>query len=204
MLEYVLTPLVIVFCVAIAIQHFRQTRNEPPGPKGYPFLGVVFEVDVYNLHHKLHEWTKTFGDVYQYQILGQKFVCINSMEILRDTFLKEPNATTTAARPPTFVGRYILDFDTDVVFSSPSTEWSKRRKFIYRLLHSYGVGLDSLEKQVLQNMLTFKKNVRQISERNVNPSSFVEEFVLSTIEFLVNRKYLPEKLSTIEYLQSLW
>ena len=184
MLEYILSALILTLCVIFTI-YFTKAKNEPPGPKGYPFLGVVFEVDIYNTYQKLHEWGQTFGDVFQFQILGRKFVCINSMELLQETFLKEPNATITAHRPSSFIGKYLLDDYADIVSSSPSVTWTKRRKFSHRLLHAYGEGLESIETQILQNILTFKQNVRQISERNINPSSLVEEFILGTIEFLV-------------------
>lgn len=184
MLEYILSAVILTLCVIFTI-YFTKAKNEPPGPKGYPFLGVVFEVDIYNTYQKLHEWGQTFGDVFQFQILGRKFVCINSMELLQETFLKEPNATITAHRPSSFIGKYLLDDYADIVSSSPSVTWTKRRKFSHRLLHAYGEGLESIETQILQNILTFKQNVRQISERNINPSSLVEEFILGTIEFLV-------------------
>lgn len=70
-------------------------KNKPPGPKGWPYFGVTFEVKIAKLHLTLYDWAKQYGDVFQFNMLGQKFICINSVDVLRDTFLKEPNATIT-------------------------------------------------------------------------------------------------------------
>ncbi|XP_034304486.2 steroid 17-alpha-hydroxylase/17,20 lyase isoform X1 [Magallana gigas] len=185
MLEYLLCVAVISACILIAFQSYTGAKNGPPGPKGYPFFGVIFEVDVFRLHEKLYEWTQQYGDVFQFQMLGKKFLCINSVEVLRETFLQEPCATINAYRSPTFTGKYLLKNYSDVIFASPSSLWEKRRKFVYRLLHTYGEGITSLENQVLQNLIRFKGKIRQNISKDVNPFEIVDEFILSTIETLI-------------------
>lgn len=185
MLEYLLCVAVLSACILIAFQSYTGAKNGPPGPKGYPFFGVIFEVDVLRLHEKLYEWTQQYGDVFQFQMLGKKFLCINSVEVLRETFLQEPCATINAYRSPTFTGKYLLKNYSDVIFASPSSLWEKRRKFVYRLLHTYGEGITSLENQVLQNLIRFKGKIRQNISKDVNPFEIVDEFILSTIETLV-------------------
>lgn len=185
MLEYVLCVAVLIACIFITLQSYTGAKDRPPGPKGYPFLGVVFEVDPPTLYKKLYEWTKQYGDVFQFQMLGKTFVSINSVEVLRETFLQEPCATISASRPPTFFGKYFFQNYTDLILASPSASWEKRRKFVHHLLHVYGEGKTSLENQVLQNLIYFKENVRKTISNNVNPFEFVDDFLLSSIEVLV-------------------
>lgn len=200
MLLYVLGVILLIVCIKITIKSYFVEKHGPPGPKGYPFFGVIFEVDISKLHEKLYEWTQQYGDVFQFQMLGKKFICINSVDVLRETFLKEPCATISAARPPTFVGKYVIRNYTDVIFASPSPPWTKRRKFVHRLLHTYGEGISSLENQVLQNLLYFKGKVKDTNSANVNPFEIVDEFILSTIETLVRFSYT---LFFFNFLQTL-
>lgn len=185
MLEYILCVAVLTACVLIAFQSYTGAKDALPGPKGYPFFGVIFEVDVTRLHEKLYEWTQQYGDVFQFQMLGKKFFCINSMDVLRETFLQEPCATISASRPPTFVGKYLLRNYADVFLTSPSSLWEKRRKFVQRLLHTCGEGIASLETQVLKNLIHFEEKLRQNISNDVNPFEIVDEFILSTIEVLI-------------------
>eukprot|EP00105_Crassostrea_gigas_P042529 XP_019926677.1 PREDICTED: cytochrome P450 1A2-like isoform X2 [Crassostrea gigas] len=185
MLEYVLCMAILTACICFAFQSFTRPTVEPPGPKGYPFFGVIFETDSKTLYKKLYEWTKQYGDIFQFQMLGKNFLSINSIDVLRDTFLQEPGATVSASRPPTFIGKYVLENYADLTFASPSLLWEKRRKFVHRLLHTYGEAKVSLENQVLQNLIHTKEMIRKTISKNVNPSEIVDEFILSTIEVLI-------------------
>lgn len=157
MLKYVLYVVTLTVCIFIAFQSYTRSKDGPPGPKGYPLFGVIFEVDSKTLYKKLDEWTKQYGDIFQFRMLGKKILCINSMEVLRDTFLQQPCASISTSRPPTFTGKYVLKNYADITFASPSSLWQKRRKFVHRLLHTYGEGKVSLEYQVFQNLIHFKK-----------------------------------------------
>ncbi|XP_061187828.1 steroid 17-alpha-hydroxylase/17,20 lyase-like [Saccostrea echinata] len=187
MLEYILTVFIVIMCgyTVVKIFVFKTESPQPPGPKGWPIVGVVFEVDISKLHIKLYEWAQIYGDVFQFDLLGQKFVCINSIDILRELFLKEPNATITADRPLTFTGKYVCDDYADVGFSSPSVLWTKRRKLAFQLLHTYGNGLTCLESQILKNLQTIKDNIRSLSGKNIFPVDFVDDFIFSTVEVLI-------------------
>lgn len=185
MLEYILSVAVLTACILIALQSYTVAKDSPPGPKGLPFFGIIFEVNITKLHDKLYEWTQQYGDVFQFHMLGKKFLCISSMDVLRETFLQEPCATVSAHRSPTFTGKYLLKNYSDVAFASPSSLWEKRRKFVHRLLHTYGEGKASLENQIVQNLIPFKEKIRQTSAKDVNPFEIVDEFILSSIEMLV-------------------
>lgn len=186
MLEYILFSVFCLLC-GIYISHKMQFfgKNKAPGPKGWPYIGVVFEVKIATLHLTLYDWAKQYGDVFQFNMLGKKFFCINSVDVLRDTFLKEPNATITANRPPTFIGKYSLSNYADVGFASPSPLWTKRRKLTYQLLHAYGEGLTCLEKQILKNLQILKGEVQSLDGRNAEPNVVVDNFIWNTVEILV-------------------
>lgn len=164
-------------------------KNKPPGPNGWPYFGVMFKVQIAKLHLTLYDWAKQYGDVFQFDMLGKKFICINSVDVLRDTFLKEPNATITANRPPTFIGKYSLSNYANVAFASPSPLWTKRRKLTYQLLHAYGEGLPCLEKQIMKNLQILKDEVQALAGRNTEPHVVVDNFIWNTLEILVRLLY---------------
>jgi hypothetical protein len=152
------------------------------------------------LHLKLYEWTDTYGDIFQFEVLGKKFISLNSSEVLREAFNKEPNATITSFRSPSFGGQYLLDNFADVVTASPSPLWTKRRKLSYQLIRSYGEGLSIIESQIKENLQSMKKDIRSTANRDVDPSSIVEEFILNTVEVLVRNTFpLSTMLQSISY-----
>lgn len=119
----------------------KKYRSGLSGPSGLPFFGVIFRIDFSRLHLKLYEWTNKYGDIFQFSLLGKTYVTLNSAEIIREVLGTEPNATITSSREPSFFGEYCLENYSDIVFSPNDKEWTKRRKLVHKLLHSYGEGI---------------------------------------------------------------
>lgn len=180
---YVVLIFVISF-LTILISKKCRLKKQFPGPKGTPVIGVIWGLDLASLHLKLYEWSKLYGDIFQFSCLGKKFLVINSSDVLRELFLKEPNSTITADRPETFFGNYIYK-NSDVVFASSDHKWARRRKLMYKLLHAYGEGLVDVERQIRYNLHSLTEEIRLLQNGTIDPSNIVEEFILNTIEVLV-------------------
>jgi hypothetical protein len=163
----------------------RCNVNVLPGPTGWPVYQTVLFSKVQALHLKLYDWTEKYGDIFQFEVLGRKFVSLNSPKVLRETFNQEPNATITSFRPTSFVGKYILDNFADLALTSPDPLWTKRRKLTHQLIRSYGEGLSIIESQVKENLQSMKRDIQSTANQNVDPTGIVEEFVLNTVEVLV-------------------
>ncbi|XP_048780499.2 uncharacterized protein LOC125683404 [Ostrea edulis] len=186
MLNFILIAILIILSLLYVVRRTGQQKGKaPPGPKGWPVFQIFLESELPTLHLKLYDWTEKYGDIFQFELLGKKFISLNSSEVLREAFNKEPNATITSFRPPTFTGEYQLDNYADVGFSSPDPLWTKRRKLAYQLLRAYGEGLSIIESQVKENLQSMQNAIRSKENKNVDPSSIVEEFILNTVEILV-------------------
>ena len=48
----------------------------PPGPKGYPVLGNVMQVNFHNIVESLTKWTEEFGDIFKFNLMGQDIVVV--------------------------------------------------------------------------------------------------------------------------------
>ena len=78
----------------------------PPGPKGYPLIGNLFDMPVHKPWIVYDEWSKTYGktfiihdlllhnnlnfdisgDIIYLNVLGQSFVILNSLQVVTDLF----------------------------------------------------------------------------------------------------------------------
>lgn len=188
MLDLMLILVLIVLSLFYGVQKLVNytTKNLPPGPKGWPVVGILFEFDILTLHLKLYDWTTKYGDIFQFDLLGKTFVSLNSSEVLREAFNQEPNATVTANRPPLFLGKYVLE-NADVVFAQDNAV-TRRRKLGYQLPRAYGEGLSCRESQIKENIISVKELIRSNEYKNIDPSDIVEEFLLSTVEVLVRMR----------------
>ncbi|XP_056013423.1 steroid 17-alpha-hydroxylase/17,20 lyase-like isoform X3 [Ostrea edulis] len=183
--------IIVISYFAFSVLKRCQKDKKFPGPPGKPVLGVLCDLDLEKLHVTFNKWSKQYGDLFQFTCLGKKFLVVSSSELVRDLFLKEPTATTTAGRLATFAGRYFFRPNSDVVFAtSPDQNWTKRRKMVYQILNAYGEGLMDRERQITQNLITMKNEIQSFIGQTVDPNDVVEEFILNTIEdLLIGRSF---------------
>ncbi|XP_065941714.1 cytochrome P450 2D10 isoform X2 [Magallana gigas] len=182
MLEIITVIAILLF----TIYHYcKKTTSGLPGPVGPPFFGVIFRIDFSRLHLRLYEWTTKYGDIFQFSVLGKSYISLNSAEIIREVLGTEPNATITSSREPSFFGEYCMENYSDIAFSPIDKEWTKRRKLVHKLLHSYGEGIQLLEDEVLKKLKNVKRYVAENGNKDLDPHYVVEEFLFENLASLV-------------------
>lgn len=148
-------------------------------------FGVVFDVDKYRLHLSLYEWTKAYGDIFQFYVFGKSYVSLNSPEVIREVLGQEPSATITSSREDTFYGNYIVGKDTDIVFASYNKEWAKRRKIASQIMQTYGEGMHSMKEETLHILKDTKQYIWETQGRDIDPVFLVESHLLKDLTSLV-------------------
>lgn len=179
----------LIFVIAIFLLSLycfsTKTRSGLPGPSGLPFFGVIFRIDFSRLHLKLYEWTNKYGEIFQFSLLGKTYISLNSAEIIREVLGTEPNATITSSREPSFFGEYCLENYSDIVFSPNDKEWTKRRKLVHKLLHSYGEGIQLLEGEILKKLKNVKRYVAENENKDLDPNDVVAEFLFENLASVI-------------------
>ncbi|KAF8552838.1 cytochrome P450 [Imleria badia] len=81
----------VFFVVLVALYVVKRRRSRhpnnvpfPPGPKGYPLLGVVLSIDPSKPWFTYFQWRKVFGDLIYTRIFHMDVLVINSAKIVRD------------------------------------------------------------------------------------------------------------------------
>ena len=61
----ILWTLIGIISLGLLMKYLSRKRpNLPPGPKGIPFFGNVFQMDKSFPHFTLTEWSHQYGDVF--------------------------------------------------------------------------------------------------------------------------------------------
>lgn len=183
MLEFI--PVILLVITLLYYLFGQRHQRLFPGPGGVPLFGVTFEVDKYRLHLSLYEWSKKYGDIFQFSVFGKSYVSLNSPEVIREVMGQEPSATVTSSRENTFFGNYIVGEDTDIVFASYSKEWAKRRKIASQIMQIYGEGMYSMEKET-HILKDTKQYIGENQGRDIDPVFMVESHLLKDLTSLVS------------------
>ncbi|KAF9019569.1 cytochrome P450 [Hymenopellis radicata] len=128
----------------------------PPGPKGLPFVGLLFDRPVRNVYATYTEWAATYGDLVHYQVLGQPIIVVSSEEAATELF--ERRSTNYSDRPPVPMLE-LMGMDWNLVNFRYSDTWRTHRKMFHQYFNANQVTAYQpvqLEASVtlLQQMLT--------------------------------------------------
>lgn len=93
-LSLVILYLAIPSLLVSAIQQILQWRKRKypvakfPGPKQYPVVGRVHDLDRFSMWKKFTEWANEFGPIYHTSMGGQDFIIISDEKIAEEILVK--------------------------------------------------------------------------------------------------------------------
>lgn len=110
----------------------RPSKKLPPGPKGIPVIGNLFDVPLdKEFWMTFREWGQKWGDVLHMRIFGFHFIILNSMEATKDLLEKRGKIYSARASLPMFE---IAEYSKLVAFETNTKRWSDGRKLIMQFL----------------------------------------------------------------------
>uniref|UniRef100_A0A0W0F749 Cytochrome p450 n=1 Tax=Moniliophthora roreri TaxID=221103 RepID=A0A0W0F749_MONRR len=111
---------------------FKCPRNLPPGPKGYPFVGNLFQLDVNRPWRFLVKWKKTYGDIVYIRLFNQDVIILNSAKAAGD--LLDRRAANYSQRPQIPVIE-CLTGGLSMPFMDHGTRWRSMRRAAHEALN---------------------------------------------------------------------
>ncbi|KAK0193929.1 cytochrome P450 [Armillaria mellea] len=108
----------------------RRRLPLPPGPKGLPLIGNLWDVPAEYPWLTYAQWTATYGDVFYLDTPGNPTVVINSAQAVSDLFEKRSGNYSDR---PDFTMAHLAGWGTMLTFMRYSNWWRKHR----RMLHEY-------------------------------------------------------------------
>ncbi|ESK85439.1 cytochrome p450 [Moniliophthora roreri MCA 2997] len=124
---------VIVWVCAWSIYlKFKRPGNLPPGPKGYPIVGNLFQLDADRPWHSLIEWKKTYGDIVYIRLFNQDVIVLNSAKAAGD--LLDRRAANYSQRPRIPVAE-CLTGGLIIALIDHGTRWRSMRRATHETLN---------------------------------------------------------------------
>ncbi|KAF2252656.1 cytochrome P450 [Trematosphaeria pertusa] len=155
-------------------------RKLPPGPKGLPFVGNMFDfADSETVRGKVTEWHKQYGDLFYTKIGGTDYVWLSSPKIVKD--LMDKKSSVYSSRAPFPLAQDVMSAGRRQLFMPYGPRWRSIRKHSHALL----------------NLTT---SVKYQPVQNFESKQLLVDFLNSPKDFyMMNRRYSASVIMLVTY-----
>ncbi|KAJ3512156.1 hypothetical protein NLJ89_g3687 [Agrocybe chaxingu] len=128
------TTIITVFSFSFVYVQYRRSpwRKLPPGPKGIPILGNIFQLGK-TQWFTFTEWRKEYGDVVYLNLAGQPAVVLNSLKAAAD--ILDRRAGLNSDRPSYIVASEMMSRNMFMGFTPYNDLWRTMRRASHEGLH---------------------------------------------------------------------
>ncbi|KAF9548281.1 cytochrome P450 [Agrocybe pediades] len=133
---------VVLVCLVIRKKIDARQRNPkglplPPGPKGLPFIGSLFNMPVDRQWITYAEWSKPYGDMVYFEVLGQPFLVLCSLKRVNDLLEKRSSNYSDRVRTPMLMD--LMDWGFAFTMLPYGSWWRRHRRSFNEHFHQNAV-----------------------------------------------------------------
>ncbi|ETW78665.1 hypothetical protein HETIRDRAFT_419909 [Heterobasidion irregulare TC 32-1] len=109
----------------------------PPGPKPYPFIGNVTDLDPRELWVTSAKWAKQYGDIVYTHVFGKGIIFLNSIDVVDD--LMDKRAALYSDKPRLIMVNDLVGAGNMVVFTNYGDRARRQRRLMSHTLSAHHV-----------------------------------------------------------------
>lgn len=174
---------ILVLCFALVLKAWRNhiVRHGlplPPGPKGLPLIGNIFDIDVSSPWKSYQEMGRRYGDLVYCNLLGNHFVIINSEKLAQE--LLDRRSHIYSDRPYISTNELFgMDFNTGLL--SYGSTWRLHRK-LFRIALGKDVTPTYMPMQ-LQKVHQFLQNLLDSPQDYANHVTTLSSAIIMSVTY---------------------
>ena len=97
-----------------------------PGPKGIPFFGSAFDLDLYNMHNQFEEMADEYGQVFKIKLGPVKMAIVSNPKIIQHILRDRPDGFTRMKKLDTVLRAE----GVHGVFNAEGDDWKMHRRMV--------------------------------------------------------------------------
>ena len=100
------------------------TPEELPGPRSFPLLGNLHQIETKKFHLNLEDWRQQYGDIYQFMLGPERAVVIADPEMVQNILVERPEGFSRLMG----IRQTIEEMGVEGLFSVEGDQWRRHRQ----------------------------------------------------------------------------
>ena len=75
----------------VAMSPLTKPMSALPGPRGWPLVGNLLQVDFEQFHRRLERWSEEFGPIYRIRLGPRPIVIVAEPDVIKRMFRERPD-----------------------------------------------------------------------------------------------------------------
>lgn len=110
----------------------RRRLSLPPGPRGWPVIGNLFDLPDHYRWIKFAEWGKKHGDIVYTSIVGRPIIILNSLRAADDILVER--SVLNSDRPKSTFSGDMVGWNATLVMLNHGEPFRQTRRYIHQLI----------------------------------------------------------------------
>ncbi|THH08681.1 hypothetical protein EW146_g8915 [Bondarzewia mesenterica] len=122
--------------LALYLVHVLYSRRRrlplPPGPRGWPVIGNLFDLPAHYRWITFAEWGKKYGDIVYTSITGRPIIILNSLKVADDIIVER--SVLNSDRPKSTFSGDLVGWNDTLVMLNYGEPFRQTRRYIHQLI----------------------------------------------------------------------
>ncbi|KAF1376954.1 hypothetical protein PFLUV_G00216870 [Perca fluviatilis] len=141
-----LLVLLLVYLISSSSFSSKEDSKEPPGPKPFPLIGNLLQLDLKRLYNTLLKLSKTYGSVFTVYLGPQKVVVLAGYKTVKEALVNY--ADEFGERDPMLIMQEYNEGHGLIWANGDS--WKEMRRFALTNLRDFGMGKKASEDKIIE------------------------------------------------------
>ena len=174
--------------LALVGRCFKRKARCLPGPSGLPFIGAYFQFDSNKVHKLFTDWSKEFGQIFKFSLLGRNIVVLNSSDLVIKAFEKGAISFHTNDRPCNTT-KYVFKDRKHVGFADLDSNTIKLRDILKVDLQNILSGGENCENKFMVTIHKLSLDLLDTKNKDFNPDIYIKNFLTNFYSTLVGHSF---------------